>query len=74
MNSAILFYDYFLTLPQEVQCIWGRKLSAPTVLFYVNRYGTLISRVFLIGQAITWQGVSGPGPETQAMFVIISAC
>lgn len=74
MNLALLRYDYFLTLPQEVHCIWGRKLSAPTVLFYVNRYGILISRVILMGQLITWQGATGP--ETQAMFVItsISVC
>ena len=65
-TPALLVYDYFLTLPQEVQCIWGRKLSIPVALFYLNRYTSLIYRVFLIAGLIDWQGDS-PGIRVEDM-------
>ncbi len=36
--TALLFYDYILTLRHEVRFVWGRRFSAATALFLVNRY------------------------------------
>lgn len=37
-DVALLFYDYILTFRYEVRFVWGRKFSAATALFLVNRY------------------------------------
>lgn len=45
--AAVTFYDYILSLTQEVRCIWGRKFSVTTVLFITNRYLFLVYRVLM---------------------------
>ncbi|KAF8590788.1 hypothetical protein K439DRAFT_1164453 [Ramaria rubella] len=35
---AILYYDWFLTLPEEVNRYWRPKFTGPTILFLLNRY------------------------------------
>ncbi|KAI0083636.1 hypothetical protein BDY19DRAFT_900028 [Irpex rosettiformis] len=56
MCEALFMYDYFLTLPQEIKCIWRRKWSTATVLFLVNRYVVMCNRGFRMIQAVSWQG------------------
>ena len=55
-----MIYEYFLTLSQEVHCIWGRKLSIPTVLFYINRYGLFAHQALIILQSNAWHATAGP--------------
>ena len=38
-------YDYILTLPLEISTVWKQKLSATTILFFINRYFFMISSV-----------------------------
>lgn len=45
--TTLLLYDHILTLPAEMSCIWKRKLSAGTLIFFINRYGTLLYRLLL---------------------------
>ncbi|KAJ7254543.1 hypothetical protein C8J57DRAFT_1722098 [Mycena rebaudengoi] len=50
-NSAsftILFYEYFLTLDREVSRFWGTAFTFTwaNMLFFANRYGTLICREY----------------------------
>ncbi|KAF7312796.1 hypothetical protein MKEN_00963000 [Mycena kentingensis (nom. inval.)] len=58
INAAaftLLFYDYILTLPAEIARYWPRtstgdsrvrvRLSSPTILFFANRYGTLLGNI-----------------------------
>ena len=40
--AGLFVYDYVLTFVQEVQLIWGRKITGATVLFWLNRYLTLV--------------------------------
>ena len=37
-SSALFFYDYALTIPQEVNLFWRGGFSGATVLFLSNRY------------------------------------
>ena len=37
-STGVLVYDYILTLGQELQLFWKRKLTGATVLFLINRY------------------------------------
>ncbi|KAJ3554691.1 hypothetical protein NM688_g2976 [Phlebia brevispora] len=41
--TCLLFYDYFLTLPDEVRVMWKRKPSKATITFCFLRYGSLLS-------------------------------
>lgn len=35
---VLVFYDYMLTLSDEIRYVWKSKLSVATVIFYTNRY------------------------------------
>lgn len=39
--TALLLYEYCLTLPREITCIWLREFSVASWLFLVNRYTAL---------------------------------
>ncbi|TFY61762.1 hypothetical protein EVG20_g6934 [Dentipellis fragilis] len=51
---VILYYDYLLTLPAEVKLFWlrSRRLSWPSVLFFVNRYGALLGHIPLMVEVL----------------------
>jgi Family of unknown function (DUF6533) len=38
---ALLVYDTLLTLPQEIEQVWSRKLRAIALLYFVGRYVTI---------------------------------
>jgi len=49
VSFVILFYDYFLTLDLEVECFWGWSAKGfATLLFYVNRYLSLLGNIPII--------------------------
>ena len=48
--AAFIFYDYIITLDQEVETFWKetcskKRLSAAAILFLVNRYLVLLLRL-----------------------------
>lgn len=49
-QEALLFYDYFLTFDKEIQLFWNRKLTGPSVIFYLNRYSMLVNAIAVILQ------------------------
>lgn len=42
---ALLVYDYFLTLPAEVNLFWKRRRTGAAVLFFANRYLSLLYNI-----------------------------
>ncbi|VDB89655.1 unnamed protein product [Peniophora sp. CBMAI 1063] len=42
---TILFFDYFLTLPREIELIWERPSSRPSIVFFVNRYIPIVTSI-----------------------------
>ncbi|KAJ7466818.1 hypothetical protein B0H11DRAFT_2239687 [Mycena galericulata] len=56
---TLLFYDYFLTLEWEISRYWGSKITWPTVLFFLNRYGTLLGNIPVVIQTF-WTTPSTP--------------
>lgn len=40
---ALVFYEYIVTLPIEVELIWRRKTTFPAMLLLCNRYVLLVS-------------------------------
>lgn len=51
MDTALLFYDYFLTFDLEYTHIWKGKTSLATLLFYANRYFSPIGMIFAVTAA-----------------------
>jgi len=45
---VLLFYDYILTLPDEIDCIWRHRRSLVTLLFFLNRYLALFHALMII--------------------------
>jgi hypothetical protein len=49
MFAVILYYDYFLTLPMEIERFWPqRTFSWALFLFYLNRYLALLGEIPII--------------------------
>ncbi|EIW55134.1 uncharacterized protein TRAVEDRAFT_130387, partial [Trametes versicolor FP-101664 SS1] len=46
--TALFCFDYSVTLSREVEYIWKREFSTPTLLFYLVRYMGLITAVFAV--------------------------
>ncbi|KAI9068858.1 hypothetical protein FKP32DRAFT_1671903 [Trametes sanguinea] len=45
---TILYYDYVLTFSEEVARYWGTRMSSMSLLFFVNRYLSLIAHIPII--------------------------
>jgi hypothetical protein len=52
---VVLYYDYLLTLPREINCVWARGFNRVSAIFYLNRYPSLlfeiVAFVFTFGRA-----------------------
>ncbi|KAI0754211.1 hypothetical protein C8Q80DRAFT_1094190, partial [Daedaleopsis nitida] len=46
--TALVLYEYIITIELEVQQIWRRKISGASILFILTRYLTLLNRVFVV--------------------------
>ncbi|KAI9062089.1 hypothetical protein FKP32DRAFT_1574898, partial [Trametes sanguinea] len=44
---ALLAYDHLLTLSGEIRFVWDRRFSGATVIFVLNRYVNLFSKIVL---------------------------
>ncbi|KAH9895718.1 hypothetical protein C8Q73DRAFT_789525 [Cubamyces lactineus] len=42
---VMVFYEYFVTFGDEVDLFWRRKISSASVIFFLNRYLTLLGYV-----------------------------
>ncbi|KAJ7121496.1 hypothetical protein C8R44DRAFT_166641 [Mycena epipterygia] len=45
VSFTLLFYDYFLTLEWEISRYWSSAFTWPNILFFANRYGTLLGNI-----------------------------
>ncbi|KZT02219.1 uncharacterized protein LAESUDRAFT_730386 [Laetiporus sulphureus 93-53] len=52
--SALTFYEYIVTFPQEVHVIWGARLTTVTVIFAINRYLLIVQGVSNALNVIWW--------------------
>jgi hypothetical protein len=45
IGFSVLFYEFFSVLDWEISRFWGAPISWSTILFFVNRYGTLLGNI-----------------------------
>ena len=50
-EPAILYFDYLITFGDEVRFCWRRRPTSATILFFVNRYLSLVGNVPVILQS-----------------------
>ena len=52
--TALVFYEYAITLGQEIDMFWKRKFTGATVLFMLNRYLLVLSSTLVVsGEGVT---------------------
>ncbi|KAJ3995605.1 hypothetical protein F5050DRAFT_1573241, partial [Lentinula boryana] len=47
-NTALLYYDWLLTFPEEVEYIWKARLSRSTVYYVFCRYALVANVLYLL--------------------------
>jgi len=47
-SITFLYYDHFITFPEEIRKIWKRRLSFLNILFIINRYTTCFGYIPII--------------------------
>ncbi|KZT08823.1 uncharacterized protein LAESUDRAFT_603530, partial [Laetiporus sulphureus 93-53] len=52
--SALTFYEYIVTFPEEVHVIWGARLTTVTIVFALNRYLLIVQGVSNALNVIWW--------------------
>ncbi|KAI0919471.1 hypothetical protein AcV5_001525 [Taiwanofungus camphoratus] len=40
--TALVFYDYITTIVAEIELVWCRKFTAPSILYIMIRYLTML--------------------------------
>ena len=45
---ALIFFEYLITVDQEVTLFWGKRLTGAVTLFFANRYTTIIYTIYYI--------------------------
>ncbi|KAJ7713306.1 hypothetical protein B0H14DRAFT_3016718 [Mycena olivaceomarginata] len=59
VSFSLLFYDYFLVLDWEISRYWGTPFTWPNILFFANRYGTLLGNIPVVMEYF-WSEKSTP--------------
>ncbi|KAG0695077.1 hypothetical protein DFH29DRAFT_956903 [Suillus ampliporus] len=65
--SAILIYDYFITLHSEVQWTWGRKWGIIRIVFTVSRYVPFAGSFMTSYSAVKTWGTQDCAPFNDAL-------
>ncbi|KAG2346545.1 hypothetical protein BDR05DRAFT_1057643 [Suillus weaverae] len=65
--SAVLIYDYFVTLHSEVQWSWGRKWGIIRITFTISRYVPLAGALMTSYSAVKTWGTQNCAPFNDAV-------
>jgi hypothetical protein len=70
---ALLYYDYFLTLPSEIAHIWSRKFRYVTLLYIGCRYALAANIVYMVGSSGLVSSVSPPSSVWRCSLITLIA-
>ncbi|KAL1938038.1 hypothetical protein VTO73DRAFT_12049 [Trametes versicolor] len=48
-EATLIFYEYCITIDNEIRLIWQRKISGASVLFFLNRYIMIFDNAITVG-------------------------
>ncbi|KAI0341509.1 hypothetical protein BDW22DRAFT_1359098 [Trametopsis cervina] len=69
---ALFLWDYVITLQDEVQYVWGRKFSAATLLFLLNRYVNLVITIMELMVQAPFQTAESCGPFIRILQTLLT--
>jgi hypothetical protein len=69
-SIALIWYDYLLTFPVEVEYIWKRKFKISTLLYIFCRYALVANILFLLGIADKLQNCDSSYKAIAALSVL----
>ena len=58
MKIVLLFYDQLITISDEVNLVWSRRMNIGNILFLFMRYMTLVSKILSLATMFWWPGQS----------------
>ncbi|TBU52425.1 hypothetical protein BD310DRAFT_998025, partial [Dichomitus squalens] len=50
--SVVFLYDSIITTGEEIQCFWGRKITGAAILFWLNKYMTVLCLIWNLVTAL----------------------
>ncbi|KAJ7698492.1 hypothetical protein B0H14DRAFT_3036789 [Mycena olivaceomarginata] len=84
VSFSLLFYDYFLVLDWEISRYWGTPFTWPNILFFANRYGTLLGNIPVVmeyfwsenstPEKIKWSVLSGKAVDKSTNLPLYFGC
>ncbi|TBU22619.1 hypothetical protein BD311DRAFT_675720 [Dichomitus squalens] len=64
-NVAVFLYDIIITTGEEIRCFWGRKVTGAAILFWMNKYMTILF--------LAWNFGSEFAPSNEVSMCAVSA-
>lgn len=58
VSAVVIFYDFLLTLSQEVNLIWSTKPQGAALVFLCNRYVAFIWSIFNVLVVFSWSSLT----------------
>ncbi|GBE83894.1 hypothetical protein SCP_0509510 [Sparassis crispa] len=52
---AVILYEHLVTFGTEYDLVWGRKLTGPNVIFFINRYALFVWSIVNILGLFSWE-------------------
>ena len=68
--TALVFYEYAITLGQEIDMFWKRRFTGATALFLLNRYLLVLSSTLVVAA----EGVTSVQARRSLFIVTITGC
>ena len=68
--TALVFYEYAITLGQEIDMFWKRRFTGATALFLLNRYLLVLSSTLVVAA----EGVTSVQARRSPFIVTIIGC
>ena len=56
-TTAILYYDYILTLPDEIEYIWKNPRRLSTLFYFLCRYALAANLIYVLSIAENFTGL-----------------
>ncbi|KZT00362.1 uncharacterized protein LAESUDRAFT_732297 [Laetiporus sulphureus 93-53] len=71
--TALVFYEYIVTFPEEVHVIWGVRLTTVTVIFALNRYLLMVQGINSALTPVLWHTPLAVIVLTNVMTIVVEA-
>ena len=71
LREALLWFDFVLTFPKEVRCIWGRRFTGATLVYLCTRYFALFERIFFILTVLFWSSTDAVSLVSRFAYAIV---